>query len=160
MSEKPTYEELEYRLKVLEKEAVWRKQAEDALRKSEEWFRSLFENAPVWIQVLDTRGTILLTNPISIKEIGYSEKELVGCNIAKFFTPATQKIFSGQIPTLCEQGIIRQKVEVVCKDGVILCMHCTISAVYDEQKNIRFFLAFQRGISEHIQSEHKGVDSE
>ena len=153
MSEKPTYEELEYRVKVLEREAVWRKQAEDALRESEEWFRSLFENAPVWIHVLDTNGTILLANPISVSELGYAEKELVGCNIAKFFTPDTQKVFADKIPMLCEKGIIRQKVEVVRKDGVILSMHCTISAVYDEQKNIRFFVAFQREITEHKQSE-------
>ena len=160
MNERCWKQILEYRVKVLEKEAVWRKQAENALRESEAWFRSLFENAPVWIQVLDTHGTILLTNPISIRETGYSEKELVGSNIAKFFTPATQQSFAGQILTLCEQGIVRQKVEVVRKDGVILYMHCTISAVYDEQKNIKFFLAFQRDISEHNDSERKSADFE
>ncbi|MFC1856461.1 PAS domain-containing protein [Thermodesulfobacteriota bacterium] len=147
MSEKPTYEELEYKVKVLERESVWRKQAEDALRKSEERFRSLFENAPVWIHLLDTNGMIMLTNPISICELGYAKKELVGCNIAKFFTPHAQKLFADQIPMLCEKSIIRQEVEVIRKDGKILCMHCTVSAVYDEQKNIRFFVAFLRDIT-------------
>jgi PAS domain-containing protein len=33
---KPTYEELEYSVKVLEREAVWRKQAEDALKKAKD----------------------------------------------------------------------------------------------------------------------------
>ena len=70
MPDRPTYEELEYKVKVLQKEAVWRKQAEDELRKSEERFRSLFQNAPVWIHLLDAHGTILLTNPISIRETG------------------------------------------------------------------------------------------
>ena len=65
MDDKPTYEELEYSVKVLKKEAVWRKQAEEALRESEERFRSLFENAPVLIHLLDRHGTILMTNPIS-----------------------------------------------------------------------------------------------
>ena len=147
MSKKPTYEELEYKVKVLEREAVWRKQAEDALRKSEERFRSLFENAPVWIHLLDIHGTILLTNPISVSELGYSEKELVGFDIANFFTPCSQKIFTEQFPALMEKGTSRQEFEVIHKDGGILNMHCTISAVYDEQKNIRFFVAFQRDIT-------------
>ena len=43
MMDKPTYEELEYKVRVLEKEAVWRKQAEDALHASEAKYRSIFE---------------------------------------------------------------------------------------------------------------------
>ena len=119
MAQKPTYEELEYKVKVLEREAVWRKQAEDALRKSEERFRSLFENAPVWIHLLDMHGTILLTNPISVSELGYSEKELVGFDIAKFFTPSSQKIFAEQFPALMEKGISRQDFEIIRKGGGI-----------------------------------------
>jgi len=155
MDDKHTYEELEYSVKVLKKEAVWRKQAEEALRESEERFRSLFENAPVLIHLLDRHGTILLTNPISASELGYSQKELVGCKIAEFFTPASQKIFAEQFPDLLEKGVNRQEVELVCKDGKILIMHCTTSAVRDEQGNIRFFVAFQRDITERRRAEQE-----
>lgn len=155
MDDKPTYEELEYSVEVLKKEAVWRKQAEEALRESEERFRSLFENAPVLIHLLDRHGTILLTNPISASELGYSEKELVGCKIAEFFTPPSQKTFAEQFPVLLEKGINRQEVELVCKDGKILIMHCTTSTVRDEQGNIRFVVAFQRDITERRRSEQE-----
>lgn len=155
MDDKPTYEELEYSVKVLKKEAVWRKQAEDALRESEERFRSLFENAPVLIHLLDMHGTILLTNPISASELGYSEKELVGCKIAEFFTPSSQKTFVEQFKVLMEKGVNRQELELVCKDGKILIMHCTTSAVRDEQGNIRFVVAFQRDITERRRSEQE-----
>jgi len=40
MTRKPTYEELKQRVKELEKEAVKRKGAEEALRESEERYRS------------------------------------------------------------------------------------------------------------------------
>jgi len=152
MADKPTYEELEYKVKVLEREAVWRQQAENALRKSEERFRALFENAPVWIHLLDTHGTILLANPISIRESGYAERELLDCHIAKFFTPASQKTFHEQFALLVEEGIHRQEVEIIRKDGNILPMHCTISAIHDEQQNIKFFVAFLRDITGHRQT--------
>jgi PAS domain S-box-containing protein len=155
MDGKPTYEELEYSVKVLKKEAVWRKQAEEALRESEERFRSLFENAPVLIHLLDNHGIILLTNPISVVESGYSEKELVGRELAKFFTPASQKTFTEQFQDLKEKDVNRQEVELVCKDGKILIMHCTTSAVIDEQGNIRFVVVFQRDITERRRSEQE-----
>ncbi|MFC1812002.1 PAS domain-containing protein [Thermodesulfobacteriota bacterium] len=149
MPGKLTYEELEYKVKVLEKEAVWRQQAENALRKSEERFRALFENAPVWILLLGTNGTILLANPISVRESGYAERELLDCHIAKFFTPASKTTFHEQFDLLVEEGIRRLEVEIVRKDRGILTMHCTISAIHDKQQNIKFFVAFLRDITGH-----------
>lgn len=159
MDDKPTYEELEYSVKVLKKEAIWRKQAEEALRESEERFRSLFENAPVLIHLLDKDGTILLTNPISVSELGYSEKELVGSKITEFFTPLSQKTFDEQFQFLMEKGVNRQEVEIVCKDGKILIMHFTTSAVLDEQGNIRFVVAFQRDITKRRRSEEELIEA-
>ena len=46
MAKKPTYEELEQRIKELEKEFLERKKAEEALRESEERYRSLLEASP------------------------------------------------------------------------------------------------------------------
>jgi PAS domain-containing protein len=49
MVRKPTYEELEQRVKELEKEAINAKKAEEALRESEERYRSLIENIPIGV---------------------------------------------------------------------------------------------------------------
>ena len=43
MAGKPTYEELEQRVKELEREAVKRKQVEEALREGEKKYRSLVD---------------------------------------------------------------------------------------------------------------------
>ena len=46
MPEKPNYEELEQRIKELEKEAVQHKQMKEALRESEQRFRLAFDYGP------------------------------------------------------------------------------------------------------------------
>ncbi len=45
MNDKLTYEELEYQVKILAREGVWRKQAVQALEESEEKYRLYFDNA-------------------------------------------------------------------------------------------------------------------
>jgi formate hydrogenlyase transcriptional activator len=55
-----------------------RKQAEEALRKSESRFRSLFEYSPDAIVVTDTEGKIAELNAQVEKVFGYSRAELLG----------------------------------------------------------------------------------
>ena len=55
MSVKPSYEELEQRVKELEWEAGDRKQAQDALRESEAIYRLLFSAEPDAIIIVDAR---------------------------------------------------------------------------------------------------------
>ena len=49
MAKKPTYEELQQRVKELENEALERKRVYEALWKSEEKYRDIFNNAQVGI---------------------------------------------------------------------------------------------------------------
>ena len=69
MEKKPTYEELEQRVKELEKEAVHRKQAEEALQESEEKYHTshahltaLLENTDDYILISDRKGLPVMFN--------------------------------------------------------------------------------------------------
>ncbi len=63
-----------------------RKDAEDALRASEEKYRLLFENATESILVAQD-GRIKFVNPKFIKVTGYSETDLKSRQFAKFVHP-------------------------------------------------------------------------
>ncbi len=76
---KPTYEELERRVKTLEAEIVQQRLAEKALRKSEEYYRSLFENNPVETITVDDEGRVTGYN-LARKRSGRRLPE-IGCKM-------------------------------------------------------------------------------
>ena len=78
MVKKPTYEELEQRVEALESEGLACKQAEEALRESEDKFRTLFEFAPDAYYLNDLAGCFVEGNKAAEELIGYRREELIG----------------------------------------------------------------------------------
>jgi PAS domain S-box-containing protein len=58
-----------------------RNRAEEALRESEEKFRSIVETTKDWIWSIDAQGRVLYANPAVENIIGYRPEELLGTNI-------------------------------------------------------------------------------
>ncbi len=54
------------------------KQAQEVLRRSQEEFKDLFDNAPVGFHELDAAGRIVRINNIELKMLGYAAEELLG----------------------------------------------------------------------------------
>ena len=53
-----------------------RGRTQEALRKSEERWRSVFENSAIGVALTDLNGRFLATNPVYQKMLGYSDEEL------------------------------------------------------------------------------------
>ena len=92
MTEKPTYEDLEQRVKELEKTESKRKQAEEELRQSEKKFRSLFKSMlngfALHKIVLDENGTpidyvFIDTNVAFEKMTGLKRKDSIGRRVTE-----------------------------------------------------------------------------
>jgi PAS domain S-box-containing protein len=78
MAKKPTYEDLQQKVKVSEQEAGGRRRAEDALKKSEERYQTIFNNVRDIIYAISLDREIISVNPAFEYITGWSASEWIG----------------------------------------------------------------------------------
>jgi len=81
-----------------------RKQAEEALRESEERFRTYFESSPNGIFLADAQGHYTKVNPAACTLMGYSEDELLSRSIPDILDPSFRESGIQSFQTLLETG--------------------------------------------------------
>ena len=90
MERKPTYEELEQRVKELENQIAEGKLVQEALQESEENYRSLFENTGTATFVTEEDMTVSRVNAKCEELSGYSRDDIVGKMKTTDFIPAEE----------------------------------------------------------------------
>ncbi len=111
--------------------AINRKKSAEALSESGEQFKSLFEVTSDYIFILDKDCNILQTNPATVKDLGYSENELLKLCLVDLLSPTSREFFILQISTPLAIGKQRQELELVCKNKTIIPVDCSVSIVRD-----------------------------
>ena len=144
-------EVLEYRN--VARDITDRKHAEDALKKSEEWFRNLFEKASDGIFHLSLQGEILAVNKAFAMMHGYSVEEMQKMSMSELDTPETSILFPERIRRILAGENLTFEVEHYHKNGHLfpLEVSASIITVGDE----KFILAFHRDITKRKQDEEE-----
>ena len=129
MARKPTYEELEQRVKALEKAAADRNRAEEALRESEEKCRLTFENAVDAIFWADPEtGLITNCNRAAEDLLEKTRDEIIGQHQTTLHPPAIVEYYSNMFERhIEEKGSVDDEAEVITKSGEIIPVHITAS---------------------------------
>jgi PAS domain S-box-containing protein len=98
---------------------VQRKQTEEALRHSEEYFRALTEHTSDIISVLNSDGTFRYHSPSVIRVLGYTPEELVGRSLLEFVDPDDILPTINAFSALVQQPGAPLSIEFRCrcKDG-------------------------------------------
>ena len=120
----------------------------------------LLDSAADFIFLIDAEGTILRANRSVFKNAGYSRDEVIGRNIKEFFTPESQYTCDCSFPGLRERGYNRADIDFVARDGSIIHMECSATAVPDEHGAFTTFLIIQRDVTERLRAAQELKESE
>ena len=118
----------------------WRKQAEEALRDSEERFRSLFDNLSVGIAMIDPEGQVLAVNKTACRFLDYPQEELIGMPLSELIYPedldADRDLFKPIINGENDHCLMDKRY--VRKDGEIVWGRLHVSGFKDVEGHIKY----------------------
>jgi PAS domain S-box-containing protein len=116
----------------LEERIAERRQAETALRKSEERYRELFDNARDAIYVHDLEGNYIRVNHAAERLSGYSRDEIIGHNFTEFIAEDHIRLVRESFCTkLARKGETTYEVDIIAKDGRRVPVEVSSRAIYE-----------------------------
>ena len=131
-----------------------RKEVENAVRHSEERFRSLVQNASDIITILEPDGTIRYVSPATEKVIGYHPEERVGTNIFSVVHPEDLERASSIFTEILKTPGVHPPLEfrVPHKDGSWRYLEHVVNNLLDDPA-VRGVVVNSRDVTERKQAE-------
>ncbi|MEO5801925.1 MAG: PAS domain S-box protein [Verrucomicrobiota bacterium] len=146
-----------YRVSGIAEDITVRKEAEEALRESEDRFRTLFEYAPIGIALHNAKGAYLQTNQTYQKMVGYTGEELSRVGVKKITHPEDvaegQRLFGELLQG--KRDFYRREKRYLKKDGEIIWAHSTASAVRHPTGKLRYIVSMVEDVTERRLAEIK-----
>ena len=131
------------------------KQTEEALRESEQRFRTVFEFAPMGIALTNSQGKFFASNRAFQEMLGYTEEELQNQDFRQFTPPEERALDL----TLFEEMLtgkrnrISQEKRYLRKDGCVVWGKVSVSAVCDANGSFEYAIAMLQDITAHKQAQ-------
>jgi len=134
-----------------------RKQAEEALRKSEEKYRTILHSIEDFYYEVDLAGNMTFFNDPLMKLSGYSEEELMGLNYRKYVSEETAKKVYETFNEVYRTGVPAKGFdwEVIRKDGTKRFVETSVSLMRDPTGQPVGFFGIGRDITERKQAEEQ-----
>jgi len=134
-----------------------RKQAEQALRESEERFRKILQESRLGIVTVNADHRFASANPAFCTMLGYSEEELVSLTFDDLTHPehveqdraGATSLFDGKVP------LYRTEKRYIRKDGEIVWASASATTIRDESGDFLYFLTIVEDIMELKQAEEE-----
>lgn len=136
-------------------------QAERALRRSEDYLRSIVGTAVDAIITIDEHGTIDTFNPAAERMFGYTAAEVVGQNARLLMPPPHRDEHDGYIARYMKTGEARviglgREVTGLRKDGTTVPLEIAVSEI----EHIRHFTGILRDLSDRRRLEWRLAESQ
>jgi PAS domain S-box-containing protein len=122
----------------------------EVLREREERFRSVFENGPIGMAIVDLNYRFTKVNKALCEMLGYTEEELTGLTFVDITHPEdvekdvrlAERVFKGELSNY------RLEKRYIKKNQEVLWINLTATAIRDPNGNALYGLAMMENISE------------
>jgi PAS domain S-box-containing protein len=166
MTEKPTYEKLEQRIKELEQECnefkteiTERIEAEERLNEAKDYLENIFENSADTIGIVDKHGNFVKWNKMAAEMYGYNFEEMKGKSYFDLY--ADKDELAKMLKRLREESFIKDyEINMQRKDGGIFPCNISISILKDKSNNNIGSVCVARDLSERKQAEKERLQHE
>jgi PAS domain S-box-containing protein len=149
MKKRPTYEDLEQRVKILEQETARTKMEKEALIRDQEKFLKVLDSIEDEYYEVDLKGNYVFANQAACRNQGLAREELIGLNFKDYTRPEEAdrlfKIFNEVYKTGQPSGLF--EYEVVRRDGQVAYFEDNVSLLRDEGGRPIGFAGVARNIS-------------
>ncbi len=136
-----------------------RKKAEEALRESEEKFRSLFETSRDVVYISTTDGKFLDVNSAAESTFGYTRDELLAINVRDLYRDSDQR--ERFKLAVAERGFVKDhEVQMKKKDGVVIDCLITATVRRDPGGAIIGYQGIIRDITERLRLRRRLIQTE
>ncbi|MFA5354949.1 MAG: PAS domain S-box protein, partial [Thermodesulfovibrionales bacterium] len=142
-------------LTVTSQDITDRKMAEEALKESEDRFRSIFESANTGIAFANKDGAIIQANQAFEKIVGYSVGELAHINFMQFAHAEDREKEMALLAELTEHKREHYRLEerYVTKAGKMIWVDIAVGTVWDNKRQPLYFVKVLNDITERKQAE-------
>ena len=137
-----------------------RKRAEEALRESEERYRTLFERVPVGLYRTTAEGEILDANPAMVEMFGYADREsLLAANARDLFVNPDRR--RDELALLHRVGVVHNyEAQMRRRDGAAMWVEDTVRTVRDSEGKVVYHEGNLEDITERKRAEEALRQSE
>jgi PAS domain S-box-containing protein len=133
------------------------KQAEEALRESEEKYRTILHSIEEGYYEVDLAGNMTFFNDSLCKMVGYPKDELMGMNNRQYMSEETAEKFYETFSEVYRTGKAAKAIylETIRKDGKIIVLELSVSLMRDSEGQPTGFRGVVRDINERKQAEEQ-----
>ncbi|MDH3445687.1 MAG: PAS domain S-box protein, partial [Deltaproteobacteria bacterium] len=145
------------------REITERKQAQESIRRSEEWLRALIDTTQDAVISIDRKGQVVLFNPSAERMFGYRRQEIVGQKVNLLMAEPYSVEHEGYIARYERTGDARaigriRTVQAKRKNGEVFPIELSVTEIPSDDEV--HYAAFIRDISEKAKLQAKTIENE
>ena len=131
------------------------------IHRNEEFFRFLYEDAPLPYQSLDENGHFINVNKAWTELLGYEQAEVIGHSFGNFLSEPYKVAFAKNFPRLKRMGKISAvNYAMIKKDGSTIMVRCDGKAAFDAKGKFKRTHCILQDVSRQLAAEKALIESE